>query len=314
MGKIIAAGASSHAYAFDSIDDWENRRKRTRGNYTKRYGTEPPENTKVDFETIENNKIRFGEIENGIRTIQQNFQDLKPDAIIIIGDDQDENFNEENMPQFSIYLGESVNYYDSHKKIRGSQVCHSELAMNLLEKSVEQGFELSYSKKLPGGELVSHAHAPLLNMIDPEGKIPVVLIFVNAIHVPGPNPARCYQLGEILRSIIESRPGDERVAVYASGGLSHFTAGYPWPYYKGPHSVGSICEEFDEKIVALMRQGNGRELMELTSRDLLANGEIEFRQWIILMGMLGEAKPEFLHYHALYRALTGMAAGYWSLT
>jgi aromatic ring-opening dioxygenase catalytic subunit (LigB family) len=314
MGKMIAAGASSHAYAFDSMDDWENRRKRTRGNYTKRYGTEPPEQPQVASESFENNRIRFGEIESGIRTIQQNFQEQKPDAIIIIGDDQDENFSEENLPQFSIYIGESVNYYDSHSKARGTQPCHAELAWDLLEKSAERGFELSYSKTLPKGELISHAHAPLIRMIDPEGTIPVVLVFVNAIHVPGPSPARCYQLGETLRSIIESREGSERIAVYASGGLSHFTAGYPWPYYKGDHTVGAICEEFDRKIVQLMREGKGKELMKLTSADLVANGEVEFRQWIILMGMLGEARPEFLHYHALYRALTGMAVGYWSLT
>jgi aromatic ring-opening dioxygenase catalytic subunit (LigB family) len=314
MGKLIAAGASSHAYAFDSIDDWENRRKKTRGNYTKRYGVEPPEQPQVSLETFENNKIRFGEITNGISTIQQNFQEQKPDTIIIIGDDQDENFNEENLPQFSIYIGESVNYYDSHKKERGTQICHAELAWDLLEKSVEGGFDLSYSKKLPKGELVSHAHAPLIPMLDPEGKIPVVLIFVNAIHVPGPTPNRCYQLGEMLRTVIESRPDNERIAVYASGGLSHFTAGYPWTHYKGPNTVGAICEEFDEKIVNLIREGNGKELKNLTNGDLLANGDIEFRQWLILMGMLGEAKPEFLHYHALYRGLTGMAVGYWPLT
>jgi aromatic ring-opening dioxygenase catalytic subunit (LigB family) len=314
MGKIIAAGASSHAYALDSIDDWENRRKRTRGNYTKRYGVEPPEQPQVALESYENNKMRFDEIENGIRMIQQNFQELKPDAIIIIGDDQNENFNEENLPQFSIYIGESVNYYDSHKNVRGTQICHSELAWDLLEKSVERGFELSYSKKLPKGELISHAHAPLIPMLDPEGKIPMVLIFVNAINVPGPIPARCYQLGQMLRSIIESRPGNERIAVYASGGLSHFTAGYPWPHFKGSNTVGSICEEFDQKIVKLIQEGNGRELINLTNGDLLANGDIEFRQWVILMGMLGEAKPQFLHYHALYRALTGMAVGHWVLS
>jgi len=31
---------------------------------------------------------------------------IKPDALILIGDDQNENFKEDNLPQIAIYLGE----------------------------------------------------------------------------------------------------------------------------------------------------------------------------------------------------------------
>jgi len=101
--------------------------------------------------------------------------------------------------------------------------------------------------------------------------------------------------------------------VYASGGLSHFSAGYPWGHYKGPCTLGSICHDFDRKLVAWMQNGKGHELAALSNKDLIQNGEIELRQWITLMGIVGSSKPELLVYEPFYRGLLGMAVGYWDL-
>lgn len=49
----------------------------------------------------------------------------------------------------------------------------------------------------------------------------VVPIFVNCIQYPIPLPSRCYAMGRVLRQAIESFPGDERVVVLGTGGLSH---------------------------------------------------------------------------------------------
>ena len=138
-------------------------------------------------------------------------------------------------------------------------------------------------------------------------------IFINAIHVPAPTPARCYQFGQTLKEVIDLLPAGKRVMVYASGGLSHFSAGYPWGHYKGPCTLGSICRDFDRKIVDQIGKGQDRELAALSSKDLIENGEIELRQWITLMGIVGSSKPELLVYEPFYRGLLGMAVGYWDL-
>ena len=36
------------------------------------------------------------------------------------------------------------------------------------------------------------------------------------------------------------------------------------------------------------------------------------RQWIVMLGALGAAKPEFLVYAPLYRSIMGMGVGWWS--
>jgi aromatic ring-opening dioxygenase LigB subunit len=141
----------------------------------------------------------------------------------------------------------------------------------------------------------------------------VVLLFLNAIHVPAPSPARCYAFGQALRSIVESTPDDRRVVFYASGGMSHFTAGYPWGHYEGPYSLGSISEGFDHRVVTAMREGRGAEVQQLTSGELLANGGIEFRQWITLLGALDGAQPAWLEYEPFYRAVMAMGVAYWPL-
>ena len=51
--------------------------------------------------------------------------------------------------------------------------------------------------------------------------VKVVPIWVNTIQYPIPTPQRCWQMGEVLRDAIESWPGNERIVILGTGGLSH---------------------------------------------------------------------------------------------
>jgi len=169
------------------------------------------------------------------------------------------------------------------------------------------------AEKLAEDRLLDHAHHEPLRFIDPQGGIPVVPVFLNSIHHPGPTPRRCYDLGRALRVAIETYAPGKRILVYSSGGFSHFTAGYPWRHYHGPHTLGSISVEFDQEIVARLRAGDQERLAELSSQDLLDNGQVELRQTIVLAGMLRTgAIPDFLHYVPFYRAGMGIAVGIWT--
>ena len=54
-------------------------------------------------------------------------------------------------------------------------------------------------------------------------------------------------------------------------------------------------------------------MQELSSADLLANGGIELRSWCIVLGALGDRKPNDLVYEPFFRGVMGMAVGYWEL-
>jgi len=317
MGKVVAGMASSHAYALVNPTGWEAMRQRTKANYKRRFGVEPPLDPKIAEETLEGNQERYSRVSAGFDFFREKLRQKKPDALILIGDDQDEHFTEQNVPQFAIYVGDG--FFNTERSLggvrtRGSKYAsHSALAQSLLDGLVDRDFDMSFCRTFPNSELISHAHGPILKMVMPEAEIPVVLIFVNAIHVPAPSPARCYGLGRAIKEIVESRPADERVAIYASGGLSHFTAGYPWKHYKGSYSVGSISEEFDRKAVAHMAKGDGEKLTQLTSQDLLDNGGIEMRSWITLVGAVGKVPAKVLAYEPFYSGVMGMGVAYWEL-
>lgn len=308
MAQIVAGMASSHAYTFLTPDEWDARREISRAGFERRNGRPAPVQPQIEQETLEANRERYQRISGGLNQLKETLNQLHPDVLVLIGDDQNELYRE-HIPQFAIYTGDHLVSIDREKSLTAEHRSDPDLAQHILNSAVENGFDLASSSAFPDHKLISHAHSQVLSFLDPT--MPVLPVFVNSIHVPSPNPARCYEFGQCLGKGIESFPENRRAVLYASGGLSHFSQGYPYKHYSGPYSLGSISERFDQRIVESMRSGRGSELTKLTSRDLIDNGEIELRCWITLLGALGDRKPEWLVYEPFYRGIMGMSVGFW---
>ena len=232
MGRIVAGLASSHAYIFVSPDRWDERRTNTRGNCARRYGVEPPDRPEAAAETLEENQRRYENLRQGLFRLRSAFAELQPDSWVLIGDDQDENYREDNLPQFAIYVGDEL--ITGGRDGGGDRYqCDAILARTILHGCVDSGIDLASSNRFEHG-LISHAHRDVMRFLDPDGRVPVVPFFVNAIHVPAPAPRRCYELGRAIRQAIEAQPDDKRVVIYASGGWSHFKAGLSVDALSGP--------------------------------------------------------------------------------
>ena len=263
----------------------------------------------IAAETDETVRARYSRIDRALTKLRSTLERQPPDAIIIVADDQDENFTS-TVPQFGVYLGTDfrTERSDDASRVLG----HPVLANAILETCVRGDIDLAAIHAFPDDHLRAHAIGPVLRVIDPGGTIPVVPIFVNAIHEPAPSPARCYYVGETIRSAVEACAGIGSVCIYASGGLSHFTAGYPWRSYHGDMTHGAIDEAFDRKLISAMLENRGSDLADLTSDALLLHGEIEFRTWLVALGALAGATPDFIEYQPFYRGLMGMCVGAWS--
>src|SRR4030095_7180659 len=85
---------------------------------------------------------------------------------------------------------------------------------------------------------VSHMVSNLVPEVDPGLAIPLICVFVNEYFPPLPSAARCARLGEAIADVLRERP--ERVAIYASGGLSH---------YPGMYNAGWIDPPLDRWIL-----------------------------------------------------------------
>lgn len=315
MGKLIAGMASSHAATLEDPLRWNDHRTRNRQGYAKRYGVLPPEQAQVALETLEDLQRRYARIRDGLGSLRRKLEETRPDVLILVGDDQNENFTEANLPQIAVYIGEEF-LARARDPSREPLRYRSDpaLAEAILSECVEAEIDMAAVRSLPNDLLRAHAFGPILRTVDPEAQIPVVPIFVNAIHVPAPSARRCYYYGQTVRRAIEGHAGIGRAAIYASGGMSHFTAGYPWRHYQGPHTHGSISEDFDRWLMERMGAGEGHTLAELTNDQIMGNGEIEFRSWITMLGAIGDVRPQFLTYEPFYSAIMGTAVGYWDLT
>jgi hypothetical protein len=182
----------------------------------------------------------------------------------------------------------------------------------MLRGCVEQGFDVVQTKRFKGDKLTAHAHAQAFRRFIPNADIPIIPVFVNAITPPYADPRRCFDFGRALRAALTKSWPEARVIIGASGGLSHFTASYPYGEVTVKCTMGEIRTEFDDQILSWIRRGDLERVAALTNQDLINNGDVEFRQGITFLGALREqSTPVELEYQPFYRGLTGLWAGYW---
>jgi aromatic ring-opening dioxygenase catalytic subunit (LigB family) len=228
-----------------------------------------------------------------MRQIGRELEESKPDAVIVIASDHLETFFLSSVPTFAILSGEF-----SHAEFAGRKYempIHQGLAEDLLDKLMAAGFDLGYSQDA----VLGHAFAAVYEWVIEKRPIPVVPIFVNAYLPPLPTARRCAELGKAIAKVIASRP--EKVAIVASGGMSHFPG--TWKYPKPDF-------EFDYWAISQMEKGNHQVLINMTNEQFDEVGNTEMLSWIIMFGAIGNQpgelvtyQPTWHHGHAVMRFL-----------
>jgi protocatechuate 4,5-dioxygenase beta chain len=251
--------------------------------------------------------------------LKQQLDDYQPDAILVIGDDQGSIFPTSLVPQLFIYTGDEISggsrlsfYQEDPTENHIHLKCHSELATYLAGALTTRGIDITRgSEVLPPEEgfmkeLGPHAIThPMLKLM-PDYDIPVIPFFVNAYFPPCPDGHRCYQVGQAIAEALRDRP--ERIAIYASGGLSHDPL--------GPRA-GWIDEKLDRWVLDRLAAGDGAALKTLfdAESDNLAGGTGEIRQWIIAAGACEAmgANATVVDYLPIHHGVTGLGYAYWSI-
>ena len=216
----------------------------------------------------------------GMQELGKVLDETKPDVIVFLGSDHVETFSVTCIPSFAIIAGSRA-----VAKFAGREYnlpVHREMAEDLLNKLVvEQNFDIAYSEDAELG----HAFAVPFEYVIGKRAIPVVPFFTNVYVPPLPTPKRCAALGQAIARIIKGR--SERVAIIASGGMSHFpgTSKYLTPEF-----------DFDRWLVAQFETGNTDALLNMTGTQLDEVGNTEMLNWAIMFGAIGSKQGELIDY------------------
>jgi hypothetical protein len=119
-----------------------------------------------------------------------------------------------------------------------------ELSWHLINELVEKEFDVVTCQEM----LVDHACTLPLKLFWPEGDCPVTVVpvCINTVQFPLPSARRCYALGKAVGEAIQSWDSSKKVAVIASGGLSHQLDG---------ERAGFINKAFDLQFLDLLSAG-----------------------------------------------------------
>ncbi|HEY3846472.1 MAG TPA: hypothetical protein VGL95_05110 [Acetobacteraceae bacterium] len=259
---------------------------------------------------------RHAEVQASIARLAGDIAAAKLDALIVVGDDQEELFDHSNMPAIGIYYGETIRNAgqgslagdDWMAQARRRYLepagptehpCHPVLARHLIETLQRDGFDISVMRGVPEGKYEGHAYSYVHRFCLPEGVVPIVPVFLNAYFAPNqPTPGRCFALGEALADAVAAFPADQRVGIMASGGLSHFV----------------VDEAFDRSLLDALRRKDAA-FFRTAPLAKLQSGSSEIRNWICLAGASGALDVGWASYVPGYRtpALTGTGLAFASL-
>ena len=229
----------------------------------------------------------------GMRELGKLLDETQPDVILFLGSDHLETFAINCVPTFAIVAGNRANAEFAGRKY--DLPIHREYAEDLLDKLVNAGFDLAYSEDA----VLGHTFAVPFEFVIGGRAIPVVPLHVNVYMPPLPTPKRCAAFGRAIADVVAARP--ERVAIIASGGMSHYpgTWKYPHPEF-----------EFDKWMISELEHGKSESLLNLTSEQLDEVGNTELLPWAVLLGAIGNVPGELVQYtptwhhgHAMMRFL-----------
>ena len=268
---------------------------------------------------IEVRRERHAQCRAAMERLSQIFQKAAPEAVVIVGNDQREFFTDELTPSITVYRGADIrNVQQHHEESSGLNIAEvgnapeesatypgaPELADHILRSVANENFDLAQSNTTPQNAIrhgIPHAFGFLYHSILGDTPPPSVPVILN-VHYPHnqPKTARCLELGRAIQRAIRSFTGYKRVAMMASGGLSHFV----------------VDEDLDQKVMKAMASGDEKALTEIPE-NIFKVGTAEIKNWFPLISAMNAEGRRYcqVDYVPCYRSEAGtgnaMAFVYW---
>ncbi|MEX1147341.1 MAG: hypothetical protein WEB93_03065 [Sphingomonadales bacterium] len=322
MSDIVLGLATSHSplLTFD-VDTWIEKaagdrrmklalsdgRTLTYGELSAEVGERYSEQAQRDH--LENQRLRC---QRGLDLLADELEKASPDLVVIVGDDQGELFSLANMPAISIFYGaelvthpwgEMDDEMPAWKRTAaigyGMDRVHRypgapDVAMTAIKGLIAHGVDVAAASAVvdPGHAGFGHAYGFVVERLFRGRSYPVLPVLLNTYFPPNvPTSARCFDVGALLADVLEKLDG-LRIAVVASGGLSHFVTD----------------EVLDRGVMNAMRTGDTAHLRAVPP-EALRTGSSEILNWIMAAGALQRLPVAWNDYVPVFRTPAGTGIG-----
>ena len=244
------------------------------------------------------------EARRALDEMRERLRAARPDVILLVSNDHLLNWPINNTPEYTVGIGAEhvgpADWYDEWLALAKYRIPgHPALARYLVNEGARRRLALSYLREMQFDDGVS---VPM-HYLNPAGDIPLVPVTMNCTVPPIPTPARAYEVGTTLRDMLRDySSGDERVAVVATGGLSHEPGGprYFW-----------VDEAFDRWFLGLLERGDHAALLRECTLERMeaagSGGTAELLAWILALAFTSGPAEVLAYMPAVaWRSGTGM--------
>lgn len=262
--------------------------------------------------TLDVFRRRYDALQTDIAALTQVMNDAKPDVVVVISNPHGGVSADRMQPTFGIHLNDAPPF--TERPGRGGQSnqpdpkaaaarqypTDADLARHLMNGLIEEGIDVAANFQSRPGAGLDQAYNLLYQSYDKEGALPYVPVLVSRYLPNQATPRRSYQFGQALRRVIDRWDSSKRVAIMASGGLSHQV----------------IDEDLDQAVITALTQGNPEALTSLDRDRLNASpGTPEILNWVIVAAAMEPKTMQLIDYQPCYRSLAGtghgVTFGYW---
>jgi aromatic ring-opening dioxygenase catalytic subunit (LigB family) len=222
--------------------------------------------------------------------------------VVVISNDHLHNFFLDNFPAFC--FGAADTYptpIESWLNVKKRNLPgDAALGAYLIGEAQAASFDPSFSMHLT----LDHGALTPIELAELPNPVAIVPILVNCVQPPLPLMRRCLHLGQFLGRALRAYEGLQRVAILATGGLSHDV---------GTPRMGMVNEAFDREFLRLLSAGDDDALVQYASEHVneAGNGAEEIRNWLIAHGAADGAAFEVYYYKAMPAWYTGIAVVGW---
>ena len=227
----------------------------------------------------------------------------RPDVIVAFSNDHLLNWPINNTPEYTVGIDAAhvgpADWYDEWLALDKYKIPgHPALARYIVNEGARRRLAFSYLRRMQFDDGIS---VPM-HYLNPSSSIPLVPVTMNCTIPPIPTPERAYQVGTIMRDMLKHYPGNERIAVVATGGLSHEPGGprYFW-----------VDEEFDRWFLDLLKRGDHATLLRECTLERMeeagSGGTAELLAWVLVMAFTRGPADVLAYMPAVaWRSGTGM--------